>query len=155
MSLTLVFTLCPSCTSDETCNNTTNSCDCNPSKYSETEQNPLPEITCNYNMVLRIPRCQLEKNGYDSSSYALNNPNCKLTPYLDNISFLGILWHIGAGDCGNIKTENSTHITYSNSLIINPKPSIFITKNKVIYNFSCIYPQNMDTALYPLNVATG
>ncbi|OCT56272.1 hypothetical protein XELAEV_18000367mg [Xenopus laevis] len=106
-------------------------------------------------MVLRMPRCQMEKNGYDSSSYALNNPNCKLTPYLDNISFLGILWHIGAGDCGNIKTENSTHITYNNSLYISPKPSAFITKNKFIYNFSCIYPRNMDTALFPLNVATG
>ncbi|OCT91995.1 hypothetical protein XELAEV_18015052mg [Xenopus laevis] len=151
-SFTTVFTVCPSCFSDEVCNNITNNCDCNPSKYIETEQYPQPEITCNYDMVLRIPRCQMERNGYDSSSLRLINPNCRLSTYPDNISYLGLLWHIGTGECGNIKTENSSHITYSNILYINSKTSAFITKNNITISFSCSIPRNMDIGSFPLNV---
>ncbi|XP_031752745.1 uromodulin-like [Xenopus tropicalis] len=155
-SLTTVVTSCPTCVSDEICNSITNNCDCNPSTYSETVQIPPPELTCNNNMVLRIPRCQMERNGYDSSSLHLNTPSCRLSSYYANVSYLGILWHIATGECGNTKVENSTHITYYNNLYISPKTSPFITKNNVTFTFSCSIPLNSGTGLnFPVKAITG
>ncbi|OCT94451.1 hypothetical protein XELAEV_18012122mg [Xenopus laevis] len=106
-------------------------------------------------MVLRIPRCQMEKNGYNSSSLSLIMPTCRLTqPYPADVSTLSYLW---LRECGNIRTENATHVTYNNTLNITPKKSALIIKNNININFSCSYPKNMDpTALnFPVKSITG
>ncbi|OCT91996.1 hypothetical protein XELAEV_18015053mg [Xenopus laevis] len=106
-------------------------------------------------MVLRIPRCQMEKNGYDSSSLHLIKPTCSLNqPYVADVSTLSYLWHIAKEDCGNIPTENVTHVTYSNMLYINAKKSPLITKNNITISFSCSYPKDMETTALNFPVKT-
>ncbi|KAM8977292.1 uncharacterized protein RCH25_042705 [Pelodytes ibericus] len=139
----------PNCASDEISNSATSTCDCNSNNYTSSATPPAPVIQCNDGYLnLYISKCQLEKSKFNSSNLYLNDNTCSGTPETVNgtseIAFHPLL---KTGACGNTVQTNGTHVTYSNTLFINPKVATIVSRSKFNVSFSCSFPLNFTVAL--------
>ncbi|XP_075056525.1 uncharacterized protein LOC142142546 [Mixophyes fleayi] len=133
----------PSCRSDEVCDTAIRptSCVCNTTTYTGT--NLKPTVRCDGTMVTSISVCQLEQLGYDYNTLHLINTSsaCRFT-YPETINNM-LVWSIktigAVAWCGNIVTDNSSMISFTNTLHIDPIAGSLITQNPFTYNFTCAY----------------
>ncbi|XP_040278169.1 alpha-tectorin-like [Bufo bufo] len=128
-------------------------CTCDLTKYNETVKPPCLTVQCtNGEMVIYIPKCQLEKNRFNTTSLSLSNytgPECGSRNYLVNKEFqVGFHNPLNMAKCGNNVTVNSTHVVYTNVLHIygNQSPKL-ITKNNASVSLSCIFPLKYNVQL--------
>ncbi|XP_053562944.1 uromodulin-like [Bombina bombina] len=140
-----VFAECPTCADDQTCNNSTEKCDCIKSLYNVTANPPTPIIECTSGKLnLYVSKCQLEVNHYMSSNVHLNNMSCVGMDDIKNTT-AQVAFHLELknGECGtNVEVKNDL-IIYSNTLYISAKQSgLIVSRNNVTINFSCVFPQN-------------
>ncbi|XP_041439813.1 uromodulin [Xenopus laevis] len=148
---------CSNCASDQNCDATANSCICNKTMYSTIGKPPTPVIQCSNTMILSMPKCQLERDRYNSTSLHLMDSACHLhDETVDNLAQMVYNWTLKNGECGNSIIVNSTHVTYANQLFVYAQNSIITSRNNATVNFSCTYPLNMSTSLnFPLKTVFG
>ncbi|XP_077151472.1 pancreatic secretory granule membrane major glycoprotein GP2-like [Ranitomeya variabilis] len=143
----------PSCYSDEVCDKESATCNCNASKYAgNTPQDLAPTVACDGGvMVASVSQCRLEELGYDYESFHLidNSTSCTFTynETIKNLRERSIQVKAAVGWCGNINTRDSSKIYFTNTLHISPFSGPLITKNPIVFNFTCIYNLTMQTSL--------
>ncbi|MEE6484806.1 hypothetical protein FKM82_014050 [Ascaphus truei] len=147
---------CPTCApTDQTCNATTNICDCNLALYTKSAAPPTPTVDCTGgSMNLYISKCQLEKSQYNSGTLHLAGTEAGCTGGEKNVDNAQVTFSapLRTGACGNTVVVNGSHVVYSNKLYIDsqvlqyPTFSI-ILKNDVSMSVSCAFPLNMKVAL--------
>ncbi|XP_075056524.1 pancreatic secretory granule membrane major glycoprotein GP2-like [Mixophyes fleayi] len=103
-----------------------------------------PTVRCDDGaMTTSISVCQLQQLRYNYSTLHLMNTSsdCSYT-YLKVINNVRV-WSIQVapvpGYCGNIVTEDSSKIYFTNTLQIDQIAEPLITRNPFIYNFTCAY----------------
>ncbi|XP_053310490.1 uromodulin-like [Spea bombifrons] len=152
LGLTLASAACPECASDETCNSSTEKCDCILATYNETDLPPFPSVNCNNGtMNIYISKCQLEKSKYNSSNLHLNDTACVGTGEIQNgLSQIAFHQTLKTGECKNKVIMNDTHVTFYNTLYISPQISNVVARKYVNMSFSCSFPVKFNIALGPV-----
>ncbi|NP_001080953.1 thyroid hormone down-regulated protein (gene 17) L homeolog precursor [Xenopus laevis] len=146
---------CPTCAGDQEC--VTNSCVCKKSLYNLTGSPPTPVIQCSNTMILSMPKCQMEKDRYNSTNLHLVDSACQLKDQIvDDLAQMVYNWTLKNGECGNNLIVNSTHVTYANKLFVYAQNTLITSRNNATLYFSCSYPLNMKTSLnFPLKTVFG
>uniref|UniRef100_A0A8C5PRV9 ZP domain-containing protein n=1 Tax=Leptobrachium leishanense TaxID=445787 RepID=A0A8C5PRV9_9ANUR len=143
------------CASDEVLN-VNGVCNCNPAKYTSSVTPPIPVIDCSGGKLkVSLKKCQLEISLFNSSSLHLNDNTCVGTVVNENnINNIVLTSTLSTAACGNILTVNTSHITYSNTLVIKAKRRTIITRNDFNVKVSCSYPVSatvkLNTTLNPV-----
>ncbi|XP_075707263.1 pancreatic secretory granule membrane major glycoprotein GP2-like [Rhinoderma darwinii] len=145
----------PACLGDEVCNatNTVTPCTCNKATYTGIKVADLkPVVRCDGGvMIASVSQCQLEKLGYDDSSFHLSNNSNDCTfsypEVMNSIHAQSIQVKATIGWCGNIVQNDSTKIYFTNTLHIDTIRKPLITKNPIVLNFTCEYNLTMQTSL--------
>ncbi|XP_053310484.1 uromodulin-like [Spea bombifrons] len=145
----------PPCAGDEKCSIVGNNpiCVCQNSLYINATINDLvPSLSCDGStMTTSFSRCLVTYLGYDYNNLELNNKSSECifdyTDIIDNKRVQHVQVNAQTGWCGNIATNSSQMIHYTNTLHIGPLNSILITKNPIAYNFTCSYNVTMQTSL--------
>ncbi|XP_075460075.1 uromodulin-like isoform X3 [Ascaphus truei] len=155
-SFTAVSAACPTCApTDQTCNATTNICDCNLALYTKSAAPPTPTVDCTGgSMNLYISKCQLEKSQYNSGTLHLAGTEAGCTGGEKNVDNAQVTFSapLRTGACGNTVVVNGSHVVYSNKLnvesqVLQYSSFSIIPKNDVSMSVSCAFPLNMSVAL--------
>ncbi|XP_069478921.1 uromodulin-like [Ambystoma mexicanum] len=156
---TAASTHAPPCAADEVLNATSNTCSCNLALYTSKASPPTPIVQClSGQMKISEGKCQLERSGFNSENLHLRDPTCKGIDVIDvnaNATVV-VATNTTSTLCGNTMTANTTHVTYSNQLLIPARVSQsgLVLRQNYTYNVSCSYPLNMSvdlaTALKPV-----
>uniref|UniRef100_A0A8C5P7A1 ZP domain-containing protein n=1 Tax=Leptobrachium leishanense TaxID=445787 RepID=A0A8C5P7A1_9ANUR len=152
--LTLIFALCGlvpvlnvlgQCATDEY----GPACDCNTTLYTSQAKPPIPVIDCSGgNMKISVSKCQLEKSNFNTSNLHLIDPTCTgKRAIVNGLSNTVVTNPLRNGVCGNSIRTNGSHVTYSNTLYINPKINPIIAANYFNASVSCSYPLNATVVL--------
>ncbi|XP_040182644.1 pancreatic secretory granule membrane major glycoprotein GP2-like [Rana temporaria] len=140
-----------SCADDEYCDNSTTTCQCNTTLYTYTGSLPPVDVTCTgANFNLKVSKCWLEANGYNTSDIRLNSTadNCwALREVVGGTSEMTIYRPLITSDCNTEAVVNATHVTYTNQLYIFAKTDPIQITNDVIMDISCSLPLTMNVAL--------
>ncbi|XP_069612553.1 uromodulin-like [Ranitomeya imitator] len=141
----------PSCADDEIC--TSGECVCNGTFYkNKTISDLSPVVACESDvMLVSINRCLLTYLKYDYTTIYIgkNTSECNvLYSTADNhVRVDHILAELTSGWCGNIITNESKIIYFSNTIHIDILPNKLITVNPLRFNFTCAYNLTMQIAL--------
>ncbi|XP_040182452.1 pancreatic secretory granule membrane major glycoprotein GP2-like [Rana temporaria] len=140
------------CATDEICNNSTNTCQCNSTFYTFTPGSlPSPNFNCTGAMFnIQVSKCWLEEQGYNTSDIRLNgtDPKCfAVNQNVNGISEMILQRPLVTSDCNTVPAMNATHVMYTNQLYIFGKTDPIRITNDVVMNISCSYPLNMNVAL--------
>ncbi|CAJ0946109.1 unnamed protein product, partial [Ranitomeya imitator] len=142
----------PSCAADdEIC--TSGECVCNGTFYkNKTISDLSPLVACESDvMLVSINRCLLTYLKYDYTTIYIGNnaSDCKVVyDTIDNsVRVDHILAELTSGWCGNIITNDSKIIYFSNTIHIDILPNKLITVNPLRFNFTCAYNLTMQIAL--------
>ncbi|XP_040182457.1 uromodulin-like [Rana temporaria] len=143
---------CGTCATDEFCNNSTNTCQCNSTFYTFTPGSPpSPNFNCTGAMFnIQVSKCWLEEQGYNTSDIRLNgtDPKCfAVNQNVNGISEMTLQRPLVTSDCNTVPAMNATHVMYTNQLYIFGKTDPIRITNDVVMNISCSYPLNMNVAL--------
>ncbi|XP_077312069.1 uromodulin-like [Lithobates pipiens] len=140
-----------SCADDEYCDNSTNTCQCDPTLYTDTGSPPPINLTCTGAYLnIQVSKCWLEANGYNTSDIRLNSANSECWAGREVVGGTSeMILHRPsiASDCNTVAMLNATHVIYRNQLYIFAKTEPIQTQNDVIMNISCSYPLNMEVGL--------
>ncbi|XP_078540140.1 uromodulin-like [Lissotriton helveticus] len=134
---------CPACAADQICNIDAGTCDCDQTKYE-----PLGGfkfvLYCNTNyMEAVLATCQLEKDMYDPNTLHLSYTDCQGQIRISGSQAVIVLKNeITNGSCGNILSDNGTHVTISNTLTI----ATYVTGFSQTVNISCTYDSSYSTS---------
>ncbi|KAM8977282.1 uromodulin-like [Pelodytes ibericus] len=154
------FMCSPACAGDEKCVDINGSpdCVCNDTVYSGQTINDLkPTVRCDGGtMTTSVSQCFLTLLRFNYLSIHLTNDSSDClfaySEIFNNQRVESIQVKAQTGWCGNIATNDSTKVYYTNTLHINQLSSVLITKNPIAYNFTCAYNLTMQTSLnYSLN----
>ncbi|XP_040182638.1 uromodulin-like [Rana temporaria] len=146
------------CSTDEICNNSTNTCQCNSTFYTfKRGATPDVNLTCTgAKFNIQVSKCWLEAQGYNTSDIRLNSTNSEclaVREVVDGKSEITLHRPLAASDCNteaavsSPDTVNSTHVTYTNQLHIFSKTFPIQLTNDVVQNISCAYPLNINVKL--------
>ncbi|XP_071993194.1 pancreatic secretory granule membrane major glycoprotein GP2-like [Engystomops pustulosus] len=144
------------CLTDEVCQiiNNEATCVCNTTTYSGIKTSDLqPSLKCDGGtMIPSISQCQLKQLGYNISSLHIRNDSIACTYVFDdiinNIRVQSFQVKAAIGWCGNTVNQNdSSKIYFTNTLQIDPNSGPLITKNPIVFNFTCGYNLTMQTSL--------
>uniref|UniRef100_A0A8C5M1M0 ZP domain-containing protein n=1 Tax=Leptobrachium leishanense TaxID=445787 RepID=A0A8C5M1M0_9ANUR len=152
LSLSDVFGCSPLCADDEICENRHNipTCECNSSIYNgKTTADVKPSVTCESNvMTISVSKCLLQYLHYDYTSLQLNtnSTNCIYiyTEIINNQSMLSVQAAVQSEWCGNIVTNGSSKISYTNTLYIEPLGLPGTGTNNLAFPFTCTYNNTSD-----------
>ncbi|XP_077314444.1 pancreatic secretory granule membrane major glycoprotein GP2-like [Lithobates pipiens] len=138
------------CANDEYCNNSP-ACQCNTTLYTNTGSFPSSNFTCNdayFN--IQVSKCWLEAHGYNTSNVRLNgtNSNCwAVRKVVDGTSEMTLHRPLISSDCNTEAVINSTHVTYTNQLLMFAKTNPIQTVNDAVMNISCTYALRLNASL--------
>ncbi|XP_077312070.1 uncharacterized protein LOC143933026 [Lithobates pipiens] len=148
-----------SCADDEYCDNSTTTCQCDPTLYKFTRGvAPFVNFTCTgAKFNIQVSKCWLETNGYNTSNIRLNSANSECwagREVVDGTSEMTIHRPLISSDCNTEAVLNETHVIYTNRLFIFAKSDpIRITNDYDLY-ISCSYPlfmtASLDVTLHPV-----
>ncbi|XP_068116294.1 pancreatic secretory granule membrane major glycoprotein GP2-like [Hyperolius riggenbachi] len=145
----------PSCGVDEDCVAVNNQslCNCSITYYHNLTSKDLhPSINCDKLsgvIITSISKCELKMMGYNVSNVHVNDYSCNAS-YDDVINSTKVIsFQIPAqiDACGNNVKNNSGKMYFTNTLHIYPLSGPLITKNPILYNFTCEFDPNMQTSL--------
>ncbi|KAJ1176240.1 hypothetical protein NDU88_001522 [Pleurodeles waltl] len=134
---------CSTCAADQYCNIDTGTCDCDLSKHE-----PLGGFSLLINcyadfMEAVLTTCQLEKDMYDPNTLHLTDRDCQGEISINGPQALVLLRTTSTNEsCGNILSENGTHVTVSNTLTI----ATYVTGFSQTVNISCTYDSSWNTS---------
>lgn len=158
------------CAEDEECKEVNGTLGCYCKKEYESSmyydfRKLQPALTCSTSqMKVSLNKCQLDAMGYDISSISLKDRMCMGAVEVYNKSSISLTTYARSGYCGTQLTQNKTHVTYSNTIYLQPKSVGIIIRDKETYiNYHCTYPLDMrvslDLALNPFisssNISIG
>lgn len=134
---------CPACAADQICNTDAGTCDCDLTKY-ELLGGFKFVLYCNTNfMEAVLATCQLEKDMYDPNTLQLSYSDCQGQMSISGSQAVVVLnTTITNGSCGNILSDNGTHVTISNTLTI----ATYVTGFSQTVNISCTYDSSNSTS---------
>ncbi|XP_075117619.1 uromodulin-like [Leptodactylus fuscus] len=145
----------PGCSGDEVCGVVNNAavCVCDRNTYQGIKISDLrASVDCDGGlMTISISRCQLQQLGYDASTLHFNGDSaeCKASygESRNNIRVQSIQLRAVSGLCGNVVTKTDSKIYYSNTLFITQKPGPIITRNPIVFSFTCEYSLDMQIGI--------
>ncbi|XP_073457276.1 uncharacterized protein [Aquarana catesbeiana] len=139
------------CADDEYCDNSTTTCKCNTTLYTNTGASPPVNLTCTgAKFNIQVSKCWLEAQGYNTSDIRLNSTNSEcwaVRQVVDGMSEIIIYRPLITSDCNTEAVMNATHVIYTNQLYIFAKTDPIQTQNDAFMNISCAYPLNINVAL--------
>nr|DBA16437.1 TPA: hypothetical protein GDO54_003829 [Pyxicephalus adspersus] len=137
------------CADDEYCDSSGTACQCNSAIYTYTGNRPSPTVHCSGGILnIFVPKCWLEKNGYNTSNIRLRSADCLATrKIVNNTAQMTFHRPLAIDDCNNIVDMNYTHIMNLNTLYIFANVFPIQTRKDFSLNVSCAYSLRMSVQL--------
>ncbi|KAM4795789.1 uromodulin-like [Rhinophrynus dorsalis] len=144
------------CLSDEACAyvNHTATCKVNTTFYQTQKLNisnlSTIVICMDSNMTMSVSKNLLEFLNYKPSASSLSQPTCTgaKETILQGQRVYSITVSSKEGECGNKMSKNTTHVTYTNTLLIPANSdSGIVSVNNISVQFSCTYNLTMQSSL--------